>query len=130
VEELGARLPAPQDLPAALPSGYLDGYGALRRGEIEEAATRWERMVADAPRGSHALQIEVDCSPETVFDTIATWGSIMPSYVLPVVLGGRSCYRVRAGLFPDAGSARRALANLPSSRADERPVVVIATGNR
>jgi septal ring-binding cell division protein DamX len=79
----------------------------LRQGDVAGAA---RAFAAATPREGYTVQLLVACAPQTAVNAAqhAPGGEV---FVLPIVYGGRDCFRVAYGRYANETAAAAALAS-------------------
>ena len=96
--------------------GLLGGIGP-----VPPVLAQASRAVAANPTGNFTIQIQILCDPGNLDQLVRSGGSNV--WFVPQSLGGRSCYRVFYGRFPDRDAAQRALATVPAAIRDRNSAV-------
>ncbi len=83
----------------------------LQQGRIEEAGALWQSTYLDHSADRIAIEVELNCQPETLLETYEMLSAPEDFYILPYRHQGKLCYRVRLGPYATWSEA--------SSRAQE-----------
>jgi hypothetical protein len=95
------------------PGNALDqARGALRQGQLREAAQGFASHLRAAPAGTASIQLLIACSPETVDKALAAVDAAQ-FFIVPVNFRGRDCFRLCWGLYGNGAAAADGLRTVP-----------------
>jgi hypothetical protein len=114
-------IPPPSATGPAAGRGFEEGSdearGEAARGDFARAARLWSAALSSgADPGSWTVQVSANCETSTLkplLDALGTSGGSGGGFLLPVTIGGKACYRVCTGTYPDRASAEAAISRLP-----------------
>jgi DamX protein len=116
--------PAPAKLPVAssqLP-GKPAGNGQPATGNLADKYAAMARDFAAQKGGAYTVQVELVCETASVTRALRDGGTNI--WFLPISYRGRSCYRIFWGRYSTRSAAESAVASIPKSLAESKPVVV------
>lgn len=120
-----AATPVTTTAPPATPTKTVattPGVVAGRDPKRSEFDSRAREYAAESATAPFAIQLAFVCEVSSLESALKRGGANV--WFVPGALGGRSCYRVLWGRYPDRAAAGRGLSDVPAFFRSGRPVVV------